>query len=857
MADHINFLNGIPINWDREGDKKLLGEFFDQTRIIDNSDYKDFVSSSRKVWEELRYGGKPKNTCGEEFDTATYGNGTYEGIDFEKLLSFLSECNKDHTLFFNWETYASQRVDPQHKRGYDEFGNVNIGQVRPVKQDIQFTYKNEENLIVKSSFTGELNKRACYIESNQWKQLGYIVYIKPEDGEILFTLNFHYSDTYQFRKPYLETSDEDDFTLEKKYVAISLKSTNVGDIIFLLNSVYSRTPKIIEWIETSVFNKYVALLNSKQSPYALNFLYKSAPKFVINKLKSRIDTAIIFSHLSILKERDESSIFKDTSSAIINLLTAIGDAKELYFKFGANPNIVKSIYYNLDGASIRDGSAIPNKIIFAGLLANLCLINIDKELGIPSKTFHIGKGYEIETNVVIQNNIENTTDSFYLRQRKFTIETITSSYTSPTTGASGSSSSLKRIEEAGIDEGGYYSPLELVYLIDENSEHQTPLVVPAIYVKALAQETEVAEILKGIRIGADILAIILGIVSLGAGTPIIVALAAIDVGISTVDLAFALNEDELMKTPEGREYIENWNNIALAGGLLTAGPLLIRSTFSLGAKLFSRATLETSKKFIATGLLKIILETNIANFTKNTVKILEYAEVITIPSLKLSSIEFKSLYEVGVIFAKAEVQVAKKTEEIIVAIYKGEVIAKGVAKGVNNRLRDLLRSSSKSLTEGLEKIIQRRKIIRLKDVDLLGNAPKSGTRMIFELVDEFDNTVGKLTRNPNGRKIIYKLIQGGTEIDINCELRLLDDVDKLSGFPILKGEQLIYGNLNIPKIITEKISGLGKIMLSDALAYFNKSKKMGPVNGILAFGLVMLNYMLNMEANRLILISFG
>jgi hypothetical protein len=237
--------------------------------------------------------------------------------------------------------------------------------------------------------------------------------------------------------------------------------------------------------------------------------------------------------------------------------------------------------------------------------------------------------------------------------------------------------------------------------------------------------------------------------------------------------------------------------------------------------------------FVRACLLKVILEIEIANFTKNTVKEIIYGE----EALKLAGIHFnasgvKRLQEKGVLFIKG-ISAEGKTAGYA-ALYKGEVIAQGTAKEVREGLKDLWTTKGAKLIEELDKIINRRRIVSLKNVELLGQAPKSGVKMLFTLIDEMGNNIGQLSRAPNGKELVYKLIKDGKEIDISCSIKLWDEIiGKIRKLPINEGENLLYADFNIPKTITDKFSRLGQIMLDDGLAYFNRSKKYGNVDGTL------------------------
>lgn len=179
--------------------------------------------------------------------------------------------------------------------------------------------------------------------------------------------------------------------------------------------------------------------------------------------------------------------------------------------------------------------------------------------------------------------------------------------------------------------------------------------------------------------------------------------------------------------------------------------------------------------------------------------------------------------------------VTNDSTQEVAFVYRGEAIIKGKTtdKVFKEKMLELSRVyyNEKKLIAYIENIINRRRIISVEDVGILGQPPKSGTKMLFSLVDEFGNRIGQLSRSPNGSELYYTLIQNGKEIDIKCYMKLLDDKYKSSGLPIKDGEHLLYGDFNIPKDITDKMSGLGQIMYEDGLKYFLNAKKYGKVDG--------------------------
>ena len=210
--------------------------------------------------------------------------------------------------------------------------------------------------------------------------------------------------------------------------------------------------------------------------------------------------------------------------------------------------------------------------------------------------------------------------------------------------------------DAAVTNGHYYFPMSPLKLIDLNAEDQTPAIVPAIFIKYLADVEEWKEIMYYVRIGLNILAIILGVLSLGTTSGLIFALAVTDITLSSADLMVALNDDLFQSSAEGRAFLEAWDKIMLVGGVVTAGPLLLETVFTSGTKLLSKAAFEgakaETKNFIRASLLKIILEKNII-FSKGSLTILETGTEIFTQSRKVFRIlQATELQKAGVVFAK-------------------------------------------------------------------------------------------------------------------------------------------------------------------------------------------------------------
>ncbi len=136
----------------------------------------------------------------------------------------------------------------------------------------------------------------------------------------------------------------------------------------------------------------------------------------------------------------------------------------------------------------------------------------------------------------------------------------------------------------------------------------------------------------------------------------------------------------------------------LAKTILTSGPKVLAKLSQLGT-----STAGASIKFVKTAMLKVVLEIEIANFTKNTVKdIIFGVEALKGTGISFSTAAASRLEKEGVTFIKAINKDGKVGN--IAAIYKGEAIASGTAKEVRETLKDLWTARGVKLTEALEEL---------------------------------------------------------------------------------------------------------------------------------------------------------
>ena len=86
----------------------------------------DFKTKSREIWSEIRSVTPFEQTQKDTGDYAEnfYGSGNSEGINFPKLIRYIKDSERDHTLIFNWDDYDIPATAQQYRVRDGEGGFV-------------------------------------------------------------------------------------------------------------------------------------------------------------------------------------------------------------------------------------------------------------------------------------------------------------------------------------------------------------------------------------------------------------------------------------------------------------------------------------------------------------------------------------------------------------------------------------------------------------------------------------------------------------------------------------------------------------------------------------------------------------
>lgn len=557
------------------------------------------------------------------------------------------------------------------------------------------------------------------------------------------------------------------------------------------------------------------LKDTKNTADDLYKVYADLPKSFIVHI--HLTTEKVVEHLKILAAVDDTGWFswtRDTSSLLITVLAMFRDYDKVVDYFNENPKFVNEIYHNLDGHSEILGQPISNRILFASTLNMFTQQDQDAKTKITNVLTNYGN-YYIESNILELNDTLNTIkgivsfdwdfdykDAIFLQQKR-TVTKIIEQQETDEFGKGGITREETRTENEDIDPGYFYNPMSPVTYFDKEGN---PHLVTALFIKAIADEKEWAEVMHHIRIGGDIFAIILGVMTLGL-TSEFSALAIADLTLAGVDLAL-MNEDVQKWLSDqgsaGKWFVKNWDliyalvgagilSVAIMEGILIHGPALLDNIRSI------KNTPSNYRSFI-TQLDELVKE--VSKYESKLIREGNIEEVIIAAKQNSSGLIKKVLKtifsESTEVFLRGAAEnlvekgfsIIKKGEDYIVS-YKGVEILKG-----KDRLAgEFLRSAHFSTRQGfrnfiavyINKVVAHRFSHNATNgAKLLGNEDL-GTYLVGSFWSDFEYILKELD---------YPEIT-------NPEILR----DKNFGFPVPKGQK--FNLLNVSKEVVEYFSKKG------------------------------------------------
>ena len=164
------------------------------------------------------------------------------------------------------------------------------------------------------------------------------------------------------------------------------------------------------------------------------------------------------------------------------------------------------------------------------------------------------------------------------------------------------------------------------------------------------------------------------------------------------------------------------------------------------------------------------------------------------------------------------------------------VLASGVPVPVGDNLyalvkdgKELFRGTKKEIDELAGKLKKLGEADAKKYLDELIKLSKR-KRLKVSNIDDLGKKNGELTRNLKQNKLIYSLKLNNSKRNVNLEVSLFEKTNPYN-LPVKEGEKILYGDLFIPTKITDEVTGIGKIVLDDSLAFFKNHSNFGKVDG--------------------------
>lgn len=399
-----------------------------------------------------------------------------------------------------------------------------------------------------------------------------------EDDRLTYSLTFRYEDTIQDAIELRTHSFE-----EYKNLLLYLDYGNV-ETDYDASSFFIR--------------EFTHFLEGSERADDLYKVYGDVPTSFI--IKIHLPTDVVVNHLKILTKEDNTGWFswtKDTTSLLIKVMGMFRKFQDATDYFWKKPKLLTEIYDNLDGHSEVLGQFKSNRILFASVLNVFAQRDVNSKSKITKNVLLNGNGYFIDSNILELNDTLNTIkgigsfdwdfdykDVIFLQQKRKVKQNV------KIISKEGDPLAEETVTQ-NVDSGYLYHPMHLIHFTDKDQEKAN--LVTALFIKAIADEEEWAEVMQNIRIGGDILAIIAGFMTMGL-TGNLSVLAIADIGLASIDLAL-MNEDVkkwVSDLPGGKWFVENWDTIyALVGagilsvvmieGILTHGPALLEKIKNL------------------------------------------------------------------------------------------------------------------------------------------------------------------------------------------------------------------------------------------------------------------------------------
>lgn len=412
-------------------------------------------------------------------------------------------------------------------------------------------------------------------------------------------------------------------------------------------------------------------------------------------------------------------------------------------QFHKNQSFVKKIYDALDGTMPFNGKEQKCQTIFASIITGFCFAETST-LNFTNEIFYVGKDYYVNVEDVESNDKE---------QSKYWVEQYYKSEVNyPGVPESVTLESLESRRKM--------NPLDIVTLLQKDTD--SLMFVPVLFLKDEDHQKDVEKLLTAVRIGVDMLAIGLTVATLGGASPLLAVAGALEIVIASADIAVMTNKDEFSP-----EFLKTWEKIYVIGGIATASPVVVSSLYKLGGKILASSANAGMKNLVISCMIKMLLEREISNLTKNTIKVLKTnKELVEATKGALTEFKAKTLNKYGILIIEGEFKTGKTITKEAALVYKGEIILHAhrydffnksypLLKNINHE-KEFIKLADELLVYGKEYPVNALKplITEAQAMSQYGNAGKG-------LVNTVDKEVQHILQNFSEQIIGQKVMVSG------------------------------------------------------------------------------------------------
>jgi len=752
-----------------------------------------------------------------------------KGFEGNKSLFSNSFGNSDKNIDYQDDEYINLTMLLGNIKTANGSGGIIQYVYQEYQQDIAQTYIMDGEKHIDLSAKIGLKNGAVKVSNNLSRDRPYMEVFFDENDKLTYVLTFCYVDTHD--------------------TAIELRTHSFQEYRNLL--LYLSYGDVEKDYDASAFfiREFTDFLESSEDSDDLYQVYRDLPTSFI--LKIHLSTDVVAKHLKILAKEDNTGWFswtRDTSSLLIKVMGMFRKFQEAVDYFWKNPKVLTEIYDNLDGHSEILGQPMSNRILFASILNEFAKRDKNAKSKISKNALISSGNYFVESNILELNDTLNTVkgimsfdwdfdykDAIFLQQKKKSSKTIEVQETDEF-GKGGSTVEQTQTVTEDIDPGYLYHPMNLVCYSYDAETGQKAELVTALFIKALADEKEWTEVLHYIRIGGDIIAIIAGLITIGA-TGEVSALAVADLALASIDLSL-MDEDLkkwLSQSSAGKWFVENWDLIyALVGagimsvvimeGILTYGPTLLENLKNL-------KNVKGNYRIFTEQLEKLIAELE-AYQVRNATNVIEEVTLVGERNgllkklLQLVSSPGENLQFIVKDIAKKGLSVRKIAENEYEVYYKGTSIFEGNQYEAGAFLRRVFFRGLKSLKDSellpvfaeiSKNIVSKIRITELRqlsnDLDELYNAAKTANKELGQTTKKFAReTGGKPGLRPkeinNGLKGRERALEKINSDYLNPETK----IPEVSRLVDIAGSKIVYDKVKDLYFALEKFSKEYKIL---------------------------------------------